>query len=310
MFTGLVCGLPDLTLFISTDKQYYSSGELVTVYGNVSRDGSPVENALIAIEVDDPSTEQPMLARTLTLGVSPSPWSIRISNFMLCDEFGNPKNEFKRGTNLNFNITLENTDTISMRYATVTVNLCYSTGEYFSLTSTRLPVYPSQAVWWKCSMPIPANAHVGEAIAYANAYTKLPKENGIAYCGEEAVTFTITDDSSSPSSSSSTNMQSASSEGTYDLTFRLRSKSSLGDHTVYASYYQTLATTTFDVVWRFSDINRDGKVGLADLFIIAKAFGSRPGDQHWNPEADINSDDLISILDLYRVARDYGETRT
>lgn len=56
------------------------------------------------------------------------------------------------------------------------------------------------------------------------------------------------------------------------------------------------------------DVNGDGIVDIVDLATVGRAFGTRPGDVYWNPEADTNNDYLIDIDDLLTVARNYGKT--
>jgi hypothetical protein len=309
IFTIGVYAFPDVQVTVSTNKQSYSSGELVHIYGDLKRDGTPVTNALIAIQVNDAQNDIVSI-RTRSTGTTPSPWSIDITGLISCDPSGNPKSTFKKGTLAYFNVIVKNLNTVSERYVTVTINLYDSNQTSFGIAWVGTTVGPNKEFTYLCSIPIPSEASTGAAYAFANAYNNWPKENGIAYCGEGAVNFTITDSTTSSSSSSSTSPSSTSQAGTYNLTFRLRNKSPLGDHTVYASYYQTLATATFDVVWLFADITRDGIVDIKDLFVIAKAYNSEPGSPRWNPKADINVDDLVNIRDLYIVARDYGKTRT
>jgi len=55
------------------------------------------------------------------------------------------------------------------------------------------------------------------------------------------------------------------------------------------------------------DINGDGKVDLADLCILAKAYGSELGDPNWNPAADICGDGKVDLADLSVVAEHYGQ---
>jgi len=55
------------------------------------------------------------------------------------------------------------------------------------------------------------------------------------------------------------------------------------------------------------DVNEDGLVGMLDLVIVVKAFGSKPSDPHWNPDADVDKNDYINTLDLYIVSSHYGE---
>jgi parallel beta-helix repeat protein len=55
------------------------------------------------------------------------------------------------------------------------------------------------------------------------------------------------------------------------------------------------------------DVNNDGTVNLLDLILIAKAFGTFPGDPNYNSSADINRDGRINILDLILVATHLGQ---
>jgi hypothetical protein len=58
------------------------------------------------------------------------------------------------------------------------------------------------------------------------------------------------------------------------------------------------------------DLNGDGVVNIKDAIIAGNAFGSAPGDLHWNPDADLypngNGDgDAISILDIIVLASNF-----
>jgi hypothetical protein len=61
------------------------------------------------------------------------------------------------------------------------------------------------------------------------------------------------------------------------------------------------------------DVNGDGKVDMRDIAIAAKAFGSYPGHERWNPDADITGqkyltpDDMIDMRDIANIARHFGE---
>jgi hypothetical protein len=57
-----------------------------------------------------------------------------------------------------------------------------------------------------------------------------------------------------------------------------------------------------------TDLNKDGIINILDIAIVAKAFGTKPGDLNWNPVADLNKDNVINIIDVATVARDYGKT--
>jgi hypothetical protein len=55
------------------------------------------------------------------------------------------------------------------------------------------------------------------------------------------------------------------------------------------------------------DFTHDGKVNLADLVILAKAYGSHPGDARWNPACDIANQGSINLADLCTFVQHYGD---
>jgi outer membrane protein assembly factor BamB len=55
------------------------------------------------------------------------------------------------------------------------------------------------------------------------------------------------------------------------------------------------------------DLNGDFKVGLEDLVILAQAYGSKPSDAKWNPNADIDDTSVIGLTDLVILATHYGQ---
>jgi parallel beta-helix repeat protein len=57
-----------------------------------------------------------------------------------------------------------------------------------------------------------------------------------------------------------------------------------------------------------SDLNGDGKVDILDIFAVARAFGSKPGDPNWNQAADLDNNGVINILDIFLVALNFGKT--
>jgi len=61
------------------------------------------------------------------------------------------------------------------------------------------------------------------------------------------------------------------------------------------------------LVAMLGDLNGDGQVNIIDVAISAKAFGSYPGHERWNPNADMNDDDKINIVDVAIVAKQFGQ---
>ena len=56
-----------------------------------------------------------------------------------------------------------------------------------------------------------------------------------------------------------------------------------------------------------TDLNKDGKVNILDITIVAVAYGSKPGDPKWNALADLDKNGQINIIDISMVAKDYGK---
>jgi len=74
---------------------------------------------------------------------------------------------------------------------------------------------------------------------------------------------------------------------------------------------QALPFTTADGSFRnlallLGDLNEDNVVDIYDALLAANAFGSKPGDGNWNPDADINGDGLVDIFDLILLAQNFG----
>jgi parallel beta-helix repeat protein len=55
------------------------------------------------------------------------------------------------------------------------------------------------------------------------------------------------------------------------------------------------------------DINKDGVVGLPDLVLLAKAYGSKSEDLNWNPHADLDHNLIVGLADLVILAKHYGQ---
>lgn len=64
---------------------------------------------------------------------------------------------------------------------------------------------------------------------------------------------------------------------------------------------------TISVTSDEGDITGKGIVGLSDLVILSKAYGSEPGDSNWNPSADLNGNNIVGLTDLVILANNYGK---
>ena len=60
------------------------------------------------------------------------------------------------------------------------------------------------------------------------------------------------------------------------------------------------------LLFQMGDLNNDCVINWKDLIIVSKAFGSKPGDPNWNPNADFKKDNLIDNYDLEIFKFNYG----
>lgn len=93
----------------------------------------------------------------------------------------------------------------------------------------------------------------------------------------------------------------------------------LGSYKLVAQQPQYLtAVTTFDLIEEshftlsplllyLGDINNDGRIDLNDLALLSLAYGTSPGDEHWDPRADLNRNGRVDAADLNILTRNYGK---
>jgi len=78
-------------------------------------------------------------------------------------------------------------------------------------------------------------------------------------------------------------------------------------------YIEGISSFSFDILITGShnlpgDVNGDGVVDSYDLFALADAFGSRPGDPNWNPNCDFDMNGVVDSSDLFILAENYGKS--
>jgi hypothetical protein len=301
-----------LALTVQTDKTKYNLGDPLTFNGTLTRDGTPVSDALVAIQIVDPADDT-LVFRTLNTGTEPQlSWQVQILSVVPSDEYGNPKTSFKRGANANFNVTVRN-DSGEPKNVVLVLNCYY-------LVSHEMPF--KAIIYFQGSIPpgtlsfipqvnIPENAPICTAKVYANAYTQLPENVGYAYCPEKSATFSITD--STTSSQTLRYEASQTLNGTFNVTITLPNQGiRVGNYTtLYASTrysgLQAFAYASFEVIL-LGDVNGDKIVDIFDAVLLSRASGSRPGSPNWDPRCDLNNDTIVDIFDAVLLAANAGKT--
>jgi hypothetical protein len=308
------------TLTISTSRFCYGLGATINVYGNLTRklvgtsgEGNPVKDGLVAIQVED-SFGNSELIRVVSTGANPSSSNpsyskVKIIEFLSINSQGNPQNTFNKGSRVLLKITITSLEKIN---ATIALNLFDSVGVSVGVCEAPLvPLEPGVNFTWVrdvSDLLIANDAYAGPTTCTVNVLTNRPKYGGYPYCQESSIKFTIVDESKTPGSGAVLN--NPSPDGSFNISFKLPNTATIGSHNVYVSArYNAWANASFDYAWLLTDIDRNYKVNIQDLFIVAKAFGSQPGDANWNVKADVDGNNQVNIVDVYKVARDFGKKR-
>jgi hypothetical protein len=294
-----------LVLDVATSKQVYDAAETLKVSGSLSNSGVSVPDALVLLQIDNPKNSA-WVVRTFTTGQSPTgPFPVEVLNVTTTDSNGLPKDLFNRGENAGFKVTIQNNG--GSPYAVcVMVNLFYSTGfpfELFTIYNGTLGTgSPEVETRWRT---IPENAATGQATAHVSIFSSLPDGTGIAYAPEKTGTFKIV-------TGGSGYVPPESEAGTFNFTLPLLSTGLwIGNYSIFARtrYGPMIASdsATFELKLA-GDLNHDGKIDMKDIAIVAKPFGTHPGDLLWNADADVTQDGKVDMRDISIVAKEFGLT--
>jgi hypothetical protein len=296
----------DLNLTVTTNRSAYYVEENVQIYGNLTLNNVIVTDGLVAIQVDDPRGT-PIVIRTLTTGSTPQiAWYVYIGTVFASNQQGDPQLKFSKGELAYFNITVVNND-IQPRLTLVTINANDQNKVPIGSGSIKTTLPGLTYTRFIISIPIPADATLGTATAYANAYTEWPMLQGTPYCPERNATFNIV--GAGGGTAATTTIQQTYSN--YNLTFKLPTQIPKGTFTAYVtSIYQgvTAFNSTSFPVKMLGDVDGSGKVDWRDLNLLAKAYGTHQEDLNYNPEADFDRDGDVDWRDLNTLAKNYGKT--
>ncbi len=305
---------PGLELNIQTDKASYDIQDRVTLFGNLTKDGLLVQDSFVAIQIRDPLWKTRLL-RTPVIGSGPTdPFQVELLDVFPCDEIGNPKYSFTRGSDLGLSVTVRNNG-LTLQHVLVIAYIQFSNEVMFIMhTMINQTIEKGQNVttWGYPITQIPASAPVGVTKIFWNTLSDLPENGGYPWCPEKINSFNIEGSGGGSSTSGTTQEASMAVSGSFNVSMSLQGNRLLGNFTVYAkSVYgspipQPVANQTIFQVILLADINDDGKVDMVDLWLVAKAFGSYPGYPNWNPQADINSDGKVDMIDVWIVAKSFG----
>ena len=296
---------PPLDITVKTDKQQYYAKDTVQVYGNLTLDGALVTNGIVGIQIQTPQ-DKLLTIRTVSTG-NPLPETpyVFIEYVFACDQNGNPKSSFKKGTVAYFKISVVNQD-IQPREALMTINTYYADNTPFGFASIQTTIFPVSNPTFIISIPIPQDAFLGTATVYANAYTNWPKLAGTPYCSEVNATFQITDSTLGTVTQTTQNPLTTlqnNETGNFNATFKLAKNAPPSNYTVYVtSRYlgeSTFTNATFKVLI-LGDIDGDNDIDYWDAYLFRRAYIGE-----YNPKADLDFNGVIDYRDAGIFRKNY-----
>lgn len=292
---------------LTTNKLYYYLDETVYVYGNLTLDDAQINDGLVGLELENPKG-QSILVRTVATGdISNKSWFVEVLSAIPSDQYGNPKDSFKRGTLSFFNVSVKNND-IENQPISVSVNTYDSSNSPIGLSIFTSVAYANETTTIIISVSVPTTATLGMAKIYANVYSMTPKYGGKPFGPEKSNQFIITD---STGSSSYPTQQLPLLNGNINLSFHLAptSTASISPFKIFASSMYdgwTAINSTIFYVKVPGDANSDFVVNAGDLGLLGLAWFSYPGSPNWNPNCDFNNDSIVNAGDLSILGRFWG----
>jgi len=295
---------PQLNLTLKTSKEKVFFDEKIFINGSLLGNGYPISDALVALEVDTPNAS-PIAARTLPTSLLPIACPIEVLELTPCSSDGTPQYEFQVNSIANFKVKIKNNSSNKLN-VTMTVNPYDSSNASLGVAYSTTSIPAGGVITVILSVPIEKTAMSGNATVYANVFSGLPKDSGTPLSMEKKAAFTITG-----TAQGTPTYISGLSTGSYATIFNIHYKPhSSGNYTIYVTtkYMGSYATQSKQIrVSIAGDINDDGVVNLTDLVLLAKAYGSKPGENRWNPNADIDGNGTVGLSDLVILAKNYGK---
>jgi len=240
----------ELSIFITKDKPNYVERDSVSISGNVTYQGSLVNDGLIAIEIKNPSST--LMTRTLPLSTNTTEqFDIKISSLYPCNEIAEPIYNVEIGSQTYVWVYMKVINNgIYDRTVYMTISLVDSAQIPLAFKWASVTIKAGKTAVFEPRLYIPNWASLGTATIYADTYTVLPENGGRPLCPEVTSKLNIVESSYSDPPFNETASQPIEN-GTFNLKFRLPPDAMPGTYSVYAvAWYkgnQASEFTTFNV---------------------------------------------------------------
>jgi len=287
---------------VASLRVFYYAGTNITIAGNATSGGSSI-NTLVSLELMTPHGNS--IIKTVASGTDPleGSWPINITSFYPSDNQGNQVSGFSNGSQGYFTVQIQSMADIDMNYLFfLDVLDIYDTS--IGQTWNRGIILAGGSASFISGINIPPGICNGSATAYVDILSDWPHDDGVPYCPEQNVAFTIT---GGPTNKvKRLNYGPLNFTSCYTSVFNFSSDYSYGTYSVYATMeYKTFITasntTFFNTV--LCDFTGDGRVDVYDLGKLLHAMGSTPGSPKWFIDIDVTQDGRVDVYDAGIVIR-------
>jgi PKD repeat protein len=178
-----------INLTLETDKNAYYLREPVAIQGIFLKDGEPVTDALIAMEIRD-SRNNTFAYRTIPIGNPQEAWPVNITAVSVMDTEGNPITKTKVNSMIQLKITVKN-NYLNILTVTIAYTIYDNTLIPIRASSRRATLNAQSSVSIIVQIYIPEWATPGKAIISSNVYSDVLKDGGTPYTPERLDYFYI-----------------------------------------------------------------------------------------------------------------------
>jgi hypothetical protein len=296
-----------LTLTVTTNKRVYGQSPNSVYVGGIlayQPNTNYVSQAVVGIEVKDPSGRSFILRALPTNATTTRNWVVNFTEFYPCDALGVPKYSFQTGESVFLHAEWENFDPVNSYTGQYDLTLydANSVSLGIIIPTPYFLLAPNSTYGITYLLAMISTSTIGNVTIFGSLFSDFPRNSGYPYCPERNATIAI-------GSASGNTPFELSYIGTYNFSFTLPGSKHYENYTVYASslWLNTLVTSNATFSLKIvGDINGDGVVNILDGILLSNAFGSAPGNSKWNPEADLNGDGIVNILDAIILANNFG----
>ncbi|MCW3983828.1 MAG: hypothetical protein NWE96_07510 [Candidatus Bathyarchaeota archaeon] len=289
----IVAHAATVTVSVQTNSAY-NRLELATITGQLTSDGTPVIDGLVAVQITAPNSNI-LSMRTLNTGNNPSSQVATIQSVYLSDQEGNQIATVAKGNLAYFKVTIINND-LQARNIMVALTIYdnYNTPVGFASSSTLMQAKETGQII--LSIPIQSYVATGMARVFAAAYSNKINMGGVPYSIESSSTFGIGTQQGTAPPSTQTGIQ-----GNYTLQMKIPINAPTGTYTLHsgasvAGFFAS-ASTEFNVN-QAGDLNSDGKIDITDITQFVIAYINYWNSAPYNNLADLDHNGIINANDI------------